>query len=292
MFVLLFVLGYLQADTVGVSEKAWVDAPIVADDAYKVNETGIGEEIVIPSSSTTIDKSAPLDEKLVLGQVVQDKKIDFSKYQKLLIDFVSPFGSFIKENMALFASFLALLSGFFYLMFYRPLARKIANHYDEEIEIPQAMTASQKELAPIIRESAIITQHQYSTLYGLINESFLYEKEKVMLDKSLSQETQNREVISLEWKFNQILHFSLPKLSTSNVKRFKEGVKELLDEEITRDIMIIALEDIMIEDMLQSEDKIGLQKMMQPYLKKNKPLHKAVNTATPKAVNYTNYMVQ
>ncbi len=274
VFILLLSLGYIEADTVGVvDEKRWVDAPVVVEDA-----------IVIPAHNKVPTKTE------VLTRTVEEKNIDLAKYQKLLIDFVSPLGTFMKEHTALFGSFLALLGSIFYLLFYRPLARKLANYYDEDIEIPHAVSTSQKEPTAVIQESAIISQHQYSTLYGLINESFLYEKERVMLDKTRSQEMQNREVISLEWKFNQILHFSLPKLSTSNVKRFKEGVKELLEEEITRDIIIIALEDIMIEGNLASEDKESLIRMIQPYQKKETSLPKEANT--PKAVNYTNYMVQ
>jgi hypothetical protein len=292
ILMLLLSLGYLQADRVGVDEKRWVDAPKVSDDVYQVSEAGIGEEIVIPADSAAINKNIQRGQMQTLSPKSDEKKFDFDKYQKLLVDFVAPLGTFIKEYTLLFASFLTLLTSLFYLMFYRPLARKIANHYDEEIEIAQVRTPSQKMQAPLTQESAILSSHQYSTLSGLISESFLYEKERVLLDKSLSQESQNREVISLEWKFNQILHFSLPKLSTRNIERFKEGIKELLDEEITRDIMIIALEDIMIEEVLTAEEKREIKKIMNPYLKKDEPLYQAANTNTPKAINYTNYMVQ
>jgi hypothetical protein len=287
IFMLLLSLGYIQADTVGVvAEKRWVDAPMVTEDRYKVSEAGIGEEIVIPARKT------PSLIKEVIPPQLEDKKIDLIKYQKLFLDFISPLGVFIKDYTALFSSFLLLLSGMFYLLFYRPLARKIANFYDEEIEIPQVLSPLQHAQTPVIKESAIISQRRYSTLYGLINESFLYEKERLMLDKSLSQETQNREVISLEWKFNQILHFSLPKLSTNSIKRFKEGVKELLEEKITRDIMIIALEDIMIEGNFTAKEKETLIGMMKPYQKKESSLPKAANREASVGENYTNYMVQ
>ncbi len=145
---------------------------------------------------------------------------------------------------------------------------RVANYFDEEIDVSYARNISSHTEVANISSSMILTQEQYASLQGLIHESFLYEKERILLDKSSSQEDQNRDIISLEWKSNQILHFSLPKLSTTDMNRFIEGAKELLEEETTRDIMMIALEDIMIEDSVTKEEKSMIESLMRTYAHK------------------------
>ena len=83
-----------------------------------------------------------------------------------------------------------------------------------------------------------------------------------MLASDITQERKNRALISLEWKFNQILHFSLPKLSSNNSYHFTEGVTELLDEDLTKDILVIALKDILKLKSIKEEDKMQIVKKL------------------------------
>jgi len=278
IIILLLLLGTAYADTVGVPEKSWVDAPAVPTKSETVNQLQIGEEYVVPKDR--IITSTPL------GETINETKPFFTlnggeKYGKMLIDFVNPLLFFVEKNMALFGTFLALMSLFFYIFFYRPLLKRVHQSDDEDIIIPHALRRKDGIKSSLAPEGAIISRRQYETLYGLINETFIYEKESVLLDKSLPQEQRNRDVISLEWKFNQILHFSLPKLSTNDPQQFKEGVKELLAEALTRDILIAALEDIVQEDTLKEADKASIQKMLEAFE------NKAVNNLKPQATNYS-----
>ncbi len=278
IFIFLFFFGLLQADTVGMPEKSWVDAPQPSS-ANSVDKMSIGEEYVVPSDDVIV---ASTTTKSVSKSLFNFE--DNEKYRKILLDFINPLWFFMRDYPAVFSTFVAFLSTLFYLFFYQPLAKRSRRSDDEDIMIPQAMLEKEKKTVAVVSESSIISQSQYASLYGLMNENFIYEKERILLDAKIPQEERNREVISLEWKFNQILHFALPKLSTTDVKRFKEGVKELLEEEVSRDIMIIALEDILQEGKLKVEDKEHIKTMLASFSK--------VERRQAKVVNYSNYMGQ
>jgi hypothetical protein len=242
---------------------------------------------------------------------ILDSPFDIQEYIEQFSSFISPLSTFVKENTILSGSFLSALGLFFYLLFYRPLSSKVRNNkFDDEIEIPHARMSQpqnqyyqepqmQKALEPqkstyvqqqeAMLNSSIITQSEYSTLYGLMNETFIFEKERILLSNDITQERKNREIISLEWKFNQILHFSLPKLSTDSPKLFVEGTKELLDEEISRDIMIIALKDILEKNTLSSLQKEDLAKHIEKVMPKKTP---KTMPAQNQELHYSSYMSQ
>lgn len=264
IIICAIMIASLFADTVGVEAKRWVDAPVVADDAYKVSEVdSIGEEVVIPSSTS---KELPL--ATIQAQTPQAGRVKNFQLLENVIDFFMPLVQFVKDFPLLFSLVLSTFTALLYFIFYRPLAMRVANYFDEEIDVSYARNISSHTEVANISSSMILTQEQYASLQGLIHESFLYEKERILLDKASSQEDQNRDIISLEWKSNQILHFSLPKLSTTDMNRFIEGAKELLEEETTRDIMMIALEDIMIEDSVTKEEKSMIESLMRTYAHK------------------------
>ena len=264
IIICAIMIASLFADTVGVEAKRWVDAPVVPDDAYKVSEVdSIGEEVVIPSSTL---KELPL--ATIQAQTPQASRVKNFQLLENVIDFFMPLVQFVKDFPLLFSLVLSTFTALLYFIFYRPLAMRVANYFDDEIDVSYARNISSHTEVANISSSMILTQEQYASLQGLIHESFLYEKERILLDKASSQEDQNRDIISLEWKSNQILHFSLPKLSTTDMNRFIEGAKELLEEETTRDIMMIALEDIMIEDSVTKEEKSMIESLMRTYAHK------------------------
>jgi len=267
-------------------------APIITSEVSSaVEPQKIEEEIIkIPEDSGSAE--------------ILDSPFNMKEYFEKFTAFTSPLSAFIKENTILSGSFLSVLGLFFYLLFYRPLSSKVRNNkFDDEIEVPQARMPQpqnqyyqeQPQKSTYVQQqeamlnSSIITQSEYSTLYGLINETFIFEKERILLSNDITQERKNREIISLEWKFNQILHFSLPKLSTDSPKLFVEGTKELLDEEISRDIMIIALKDILEKNTLSSLQKEDLAKHIEKVMPKKTPKKMPAQNQEP---NYSSYMSQ
>jgi len=304
IFILLLSFGLAYADTVGLPEKSWVEVPTEIVQSTVDDESVIGEEYVLETAKMDVPTEivqSTVNNESVIGEeyVLQTPKSETGfteegkeKYRKMILDFVNPLWFFIRDFPAVFGTFVVTLLSLFYIFFYRPLAKRVRSSDEEDILIPQAMLEKERAKEALVSESAIMSQREYSSLYGLMNENFIYEKERVLLDTEIEQEERNRKVISLEWKFNQILHFALPKLSTTDPKRFKEGVKELLEEEISRDIMIIALEDIIKKEIFTPEDKASMESMLALFLKPQRRQSEAVNHRQKKGMNYSNYMME
>jgi hypothetical protein len=203
---------------------------------------------------------------------IVENSFNINSYVEKGLAFGGVLVKFIQKNTLLASLFLLTFSFISYLLFREPSYRdNDLIDYDDEIDvhIPQAKLPKQKVSDDIIyNKSSIITQSQYSTLYGLINETFIYEKERVLLSNDITQDRKNREMISLEWKFNQILHFSLPKLSSNNSSHFTEGVYELLEEDLTKDILVVALRDILKSTHINSNDKVRIEKKMKSLIPK------------------------
>jgi len=214
------------------------------------------------------------DEQVVIKEVPQVKVInqEVSKKEtplsvvKDLSSFFAPIATFAKDNLAQFFTLAGAIGTFLYLFLFGPLLRSAKKQqYSEDIDVSSHIVKKEQkkdEVKEIVSEENILTQTQFSTLKGLLNESFIYAKEEVLLSGNLLQEDKNRELVMLDWKYNQILNFSLPKLDTTSSKTFTQGAKELLDEKESRDIIKVALEDILKEGRVTDEDRNFLQTIL------------------------------
>jgi len=180
--------------------------------------------------------------------------------------------SFTQENILLIGLFLFTLGFIFYLISQNPFSSTniIEDDYADELEILQpVMITSTKDKIKSNDKLSILSQNQYDTLYDLINEIFIHQKELIMFNESMTKERKKRELSSLEAKFNQILYFSLPKLSSSDSHHFIKGVFELLDEDLTKDVLLVSLKDILDTITLQEVDKIEIRKKIKRVTNKN-----------------------
>ena len=233
-----------------IIQNTLADIPVYKAEEVLVNEKVITQEIESNGKAEIIKNS-----------------FDIEKESKNVMQFLAPLVIFMQENILLSSLFLTVLALLFFILFRTPSHTVKLDEYgfDDEFEIPQAIMPRENRNSsnPVIQDSSsIINQKQYSILYGLINETFIYEKEKILLATDMVQDRKNRELMALEWKFNQILHFSLPKLSSSNSYHFTEGVNELLDEEYIKDILVVALKDILNIKSITDDDKLSIRKKL------------------------------
>ena len=203
-----------------------------------------------------------------------ENSFDINNYIEEFLNFIEPLTLFVKENYLLASLLFATIFLFFYLLFNSPSKREDEHDFDDDFYIPAATLSKNKSFSNEkinqpnvnninhLQSASILSQSQYTTLYGLINETFIYEKERILLSDDITQDRKNRELISLEWKSNQILHFSLPKLSSENSYQFADGVLELLDDSLTKDILIVALKDIIGSDKIQEADKMKIRRKL------------------------------
>lgn len=236
----------------------------VQEETPMVIENEIIEDEIL---SNTVD-STPVEAIELSGKAeIIESSLNFKIQSEKVLQFFNPLWLFVQENILLSSLFFIVLGLIFFLLFRTPSSTDIDMYdFDDEFEIPHDIKPrenSNNPILPILHEnSSIITQGQYSILYGLINETFIYEKERIMLSPDITQERKDRALISLERKFNKILHFSLPKLSSNNSSHFTEGVLELLNEEFTKDILVIALKDILNINSINEENKVEIRKKL------------------------------
>jgi hypothetical protein len=148
-----------------------------------------------------------------------------------VVDFFDPIVEFLFNYPAQFFTILALTSLLFYLFVHLPALKRTKTKSEEEIDISEMLNGKDNGIK---REFTPISQSLYSKISGEINEAFLYEKERVLLDESLSSNDRDREIMKLEWRVNQLLNFSLPKLISQKRELFREGVEELSRDPLSK----------------------------------------------------------
>ncbi len=272
---------YIDNQTIDNSNIITNESEVITKPEIVVNnQQSVQSDISSQNVNETVTQATILDEE-VLPSTPRAKIIENSynidEYIENLKNFIEPLTMFLKDNLLLAATLFTTIFLFFYLLFSSPAKKEESNDFDEDFYIPDAILAknktfendnpnsSQQQVNHNINHivnSAILTQNQYTTLYGLINETFIYEKERIVLSSDITQDRKNRELIALEWKSNQILHFSLPKLSSENSYQFTDGVLELLDDSLTKDILIVALKDIIGSNKIQESDKMKIRRKL------------------------------
>jgi hypothetical protein len=228
------------------------------------NSKNSSEQKIVTSKTP---KSVENEDKFINSEVD-----DLKGQTQEVLSYFEPIITFIKENRELTIATFSIMFLLLYLLLYGSSSnRTLDEEYedDDEFEIVGYQNCEKKYLDHNIErlssKSSILTQNQYSILYGLINESFIHEKEKILFSKQITKERKDREMISLEWKFNHILHFLLPKLSTDNPKHFVEGVKLLLNEEFAKDIVRVSMRDILDSCELDKDNKVEIEKALNRY---------------------------
>ena len=212
------------------------------------------DQVVIEPISSVVNEPKIIKKSTITKPILDDT-----------INFFMPIVEFAKSHLAQFLTLIGSIGTLFYLIFAPFLRRAKKAQYSEDIDVSSHIVKKVKEKEiqkEVNSDENILTQTQFSTLKGLLNESFIYAKEEVLLSGNLLQDEKNRELVMLDWKYNQILNFSLPKLDTNSSKLFTQGAKELLDEKESRDIMKVALEDILKEERVVKEDRDFLKNIL------------------------------
>jgi len=227
----------INADTVGVDMDKWVaqnDSSIDPQIIQEVKNEVIRQKKGIKNSSNIIKKpTAKMDSKS------SDKKA-FEN------NFFNPIIEFAKKYTTQFMSIIVGTILLSYLLIFLPIIRSIKKELDnDEIEIKHH-AIKKVESKP---DGKILSNIQFNQLKSELNESFIYNKEEVLLSKEMTQDEKNKKLVILEWKYNQILNLSLPKLDSEDSKEFSQGLKELLDEKESREIT-----RVFFRDFLQKED--------------------------------------
>ena len=230
----------------------------------------VENEMLIASNTIAVEEPMVVVDKTEIGGKAEivDSSLNLKLQSEKILQFFNPLWIFVQENKLLSSLFLTVLGLIFYLLFRKQSSSSYVDMYDfdefdDEFEIPHDIKPRKSSNNAITPDNpSIITQGQYSILYGLINETFIHEKESIMLSPDITQERKDRALISLERKFNKILHFSLPKLSSNNSSHFTEGVHELLNENFTKDILVVSLKDILNINSIEEDDKKEILKKL------------------------------
>jgi hypothetical protein len=226
-------------------------------------EPSVVKEIISESKNDQVIESTPI--ATPISNKTASKKVKINSILDDVINFFMPIVEFAKNSLAQFLTLIGVVGALFYLIF-APFLRGVKGaQYSEDIDVSShvAKKVQERDISKVLdSDENILTQAQFSTLKGLLNESFIYAKEEVLLSGNLLQDEKNRELVMLDWKYNQILNFSLPKLDTNSSKVFTQGAKELLDEKESREIMTVALKDILKEAKITEEDRNFLQSIL------------------------------
>ena len=287
------MINILHSDTVGLATKQWSSVPMeIYNETEVFNSNPVEKEVVIQtqevvaeniitsdlvenemiiaSNAIAVEEPTVVVDKTEFGEKAEivESSLNLKLQSEKILQFFNPLWLFVQENKLLAGLFLAVLGLIFYLLFRKQSSSSYVDMYDfdefdDEFEIPHDIKPRKNSNNSRTPDNpSIITQGQYSILYGLINETFIHEKESIMLSPDITQERKDRALISLERKFNKILHFSLPKLSSNNSSHFTEGVHELLNENFTKDILVVALKDILNINSIEEDDKKEILKKL------------------------------
>jgi len=218
----------INGDTVGVDMDKWVAQNDSSIDPQIIQE--VKSEVVKQKSNqknsniiTQTNYTNPQSKIVSSQNSIKDKSLGFFE----------PIIEFAKKYTTQFISIIfgtILLS---YLLIFLPIIRSIKKELEnDEIEIKNH---TQKKIESK-QDRKILSNIEFNRLKSELNESFIYNKEEVLLSKDMTQDEKNKELVILEWKYNQILNVSLPKLESQDPKEFSQGLKELLDEKESREI--------------------------------------------------------
>jgi hypothetical protein len=234
----------LFADTMGVDMSSWVKTGSNSIDP------DIVKQIVEETKKRKKIESQTLESKRLPSEYLPNKEDQKSKSSSDLLkksaNFFKPITRFVDDYPWQFATLIltTMLITFFALFLpFRKLGLK--DSQSDEIDLSEHII-KKVDSKP---EGSVLNNAQYSELKGRLNELYIYKKEEILLSNDMQQSQKDRALISLEWRFNQILNFSLPKLDTKEAKIFKDGVKELLEERESREVIHSFLRDI-----IQSEE--------------------------------------
>ena len=243
LFLYLFV-STLQSDTVGVDMNGWVVKNDSSIDPKIIQE--VKDEVNRQKSTTQTSKDSVTQSNLVKNET-------FTKKQNSIESFFDPILSFAKKHTSQFIALILSSILLSYLLIFLPIINSIKKELEnDEIEIKNH-AIKKVEAKP---QGKILNSVEYGQLKSELNESYIYKKEEILLSKDLSQEDKNREIVMLEWKYNQILNSSLPKLESEDAKIFSQGLKELLDEKESREITRVFFRDFLQKDGL--DEKLSL----------------------------------
>jgi hypothetical protein len=261
--ILIFSLftTILLADTVGVNMDSWNQATndeisLQKESSTKQSQT-IDPQLIEEIKAETQRQKDSLSKSQTISSSTQTQKeqtiIQTEPKNRLLEPFKNFFAPIVEFAKRYPWQLVTLLLGFTfltYLSLFGPLLNRLKNQiYDEEIDIKNH-AIKKVESKP---DGKLLTNLQYSKLKGELNESYIYKKEEILLSNELDQEDKNRELVMLEWKYNQILNLSLPKLEDEDAQVFSSGIKELLDEKESREITRRFFRDLIQSNSLEEK---------------------------------------
>ncbi len=186
-----------------------------------------------PEACPKIIESAPVKS--------QNSQLSMQSIWNRMSAFVQPIWRFAQDFPLQLLLLLSLFALVLYALIFAPMMKRVRKESEnDEIDLSRHVVRK-IESKP---EGKILSSSQYSTLKGQLNEGYLYKKEAILLAKDLSQEDKDRELVMLDWKFNQILNFALPKLESDEGREFREGIEELMQEKESRETVRAFFRDL------------------------------------------------
>ena len=251
--LMLFLFCYtIFADTVGVDMSSWVKTTSNSIDP------DIVRQIVEETKKQKAKHSTNLASKPLSSEYIDKNSFEYLPKQEeqksksssnLLIksaNFFEPISRFVEDYPWQFVTLIATTIFVTFFALFLPFRKmSLKDSQSDEIDLSEHII-KKVDSKP---EGSVLNHAQFSELKGRLNELYIFKKEEILLSNEMQQSQKDRALISLEWKFNQILNFSLPKLDTKEARVFKEGVKELLEERESREVI-----HSFLRDLIQSED--------------------------------------
>ena len=154
-------------------------------------------------------------------------------FYERIVNFLNPIFIFVTnyplQFLTLLASLILILVGFVII----PIMRINKKDENDEIDLNEHIIRK-VDSKP---EGKVLSSAKFSAIKGRLNESYIYKKEEILFGSDMDKQEREKALLKLEWKYNQLMNFSLSKLDSNNGKIFKEGVKELLSEAESREII-------------------------------------------------------
>jgi hypothetical protein len=97
---------------------------------------------------------------------------------------------------------------------------------------------------------------------GLIRERYIQEKESTLLDKTLTKGEKGRKLLNLEYEQNSVIHFSLPKLFSTNASIVADAARDLTKNNLIKDIVVDFLKENISTDKYKSGDVSVLKQIL------------------------------
>ncbi len=203
------------------------------------------------SSTTTPPETRP---KFIESAPVksQSGQLSMQSIWGQITAFVQPIWRFAQDFPLQLLLLLSLFALGLYALIFAPMMKRVRiENESDEIDLSRHVVRK-IESKP---EGKILSNTQFSALKGQLNEVYLYKKESILMNKDLSQEDKDRELVMLDWKFNQILNFALPKLESEEGREFREGIEELMQEKESRETVRAFLRDLIQDQDIDPELK-------------------------------------